>query len=287
MKKNKKMRTLIFGLAALILVSTSCKQDDDITLEDPKGYNMLLIGNSFFRPYANHLGDLALNAGFENHNATVVFRGGENGRPINFWNDSDSIEHEQIKSALDQGNIEYFGMTSGHDPENPIEGHRAWIDYALKNNPNITIFIAIPPIDFPADWDQLVEEHGFNSIQELYEYFVNDIVHYSMVNQLRTEFPSTKIFTIPTGWAAVNLAQMNQDNLLLDDISMFGPKPTSIFTDEKGHQGQIVIEAGTLLWLNSIYNVDLSTNTYDTGFNTDLHEIAIQIMDSHDPNYKQ
>ena len=42
-----------------------------------------------------------------------------------------------------------------------------------------------------------------------------------MVDQLRIEFPSTKIFTIPTGWASVNLDQMNIDNELLDQISRF------------------------------------------------------------------
>jgi hypothetical protein len=28
-------------------------------------------------------------------------------------------------------------------------------------------------------------------------------------------------------------------------------------------------------------------NDFDTGFNTDLHTIAEEIMDAHDPNYKQ
>ena len=79
---------------------------------------------------------------------------------------------------------------------------------------------------------------------------------------------------------------MNLDNELLDDISMVGPKSSSIFTDEKGHQGQIVIETGTMIWLNGIYNVDLSLFNYDTGFTTDLHDIAQDIIDSHDSNYK-
>ena len=85
------------------------------------------------------------------------------------------------------------------------------------------------------------------------------MVHSEIVDELRLEFPSTKIFTIPTGWATINLAQMNLDNELLDDISMVGPKSSSIFTDQKGHQGQIVIETGTMIWLNSIYNVNLSS----------------------------
>ena len=275
----------------------SCSKDEGSPQEESTGYNMLLIGNSFFRPYADHLNNLATEANLHEHNSTIVFRGGENGRPINFWNDSNSEEHQLIKSTLDQGNIEVFGMTSGYDidSENPTEGHSAWIEYALQNNPNIIIFIAIGSFDFPngdsnstrPDWDTFASDNGFNSIQEFYDYYIKEVIHKEIVDELRLEFPSTKIFTIPTGWATKNLAQMNLDNELLDDISMVGPKSTSIFTDEKGHQGQIVIETGTMIWLNSIYDVDLSSFNYDTGFTTDLHAIAQDIINGHDPNYKQ
>ena len=275
----------------------SCSKDEGSPQEESTGYNMLLIGNSFFKPYADHLNTLATEANLNEHSSTVVKRGGELGRPINLWNDSNTEEHQLIKSTLDQGNIEVFGMTSGYDidSDNPTEGHSAWINYALQNNPNIIIFIAIPTFDFPngesngtrPDWDTFASDNGFNSIQEFYDYYVNEMVHKEIVDELRLEFPSTKIFTIPTGWATKNLAQMNLDNELLDDISMVGPKSTSIFTDEKGHQGQIVIETGTMVWINSIYNVDLSSFNYDTGFNTDLHAIAQDIIDNHDSNYKK
>jgi hypothetical protein len=274
-------------IVTLMIVFLSCNKEDELVPENPQGYNMLLIGNSFFRPYAENLDALAIDAGFENHSVTGVFRGGDNGRPINFWNDSLSNQHNSIKAALELENIDLFGMTAGRLPDNPTDGFRDWIEYALQYNPNITIFLSIPPLDFPADWNQTVQDNGFVSIEELYDYFINETIHSTLVDELRAEFPSTNIFTIPTGWAAINLAQMNQDSLLLDNISMFGPKATSIFTDDKGHQGQLVIETGTLLWLNSIYNVDLNTNTYETGFSTDLHEIAKQIMDNHDSYYKQ
>ena len=287
-------------IVALMLVFLSCSKDDNLTGEpqqpiETEGYNMLLIGNSFFRPYAEKLNVMAVDAGFVNHNSNIVFRGGENGRPINFWNDSTSAEHQEIKSALDAGNIEYFGMTFGHDSINRIEGHKAWIECALQNNPDVTIFISLSPFDFPngdpngtrPDWDTFAAENGFNSIQEFYDYYITEIIHNEIVDELRIEFPSTKIFTIPTGLATFDLAQMNIDSLLLDDIDMFGARKTSIFADSKGHQGDIVRETGGLIWLNSIYNVDLNTSTYETGFNTDLHEIAEQITDNHDPNYKQ
>jgi len=273
----------------------SCTKDENPQQIQTQGYNMLLIGNSFFKPYADHLSNLATQANLNEHRSTVVKRGGENGRPINLWNDSNTEEHQLIKSTLDQGNIEIFGMTSGYDigSDNPTEGHSAWIRYALQNNPNIIIFIAIGSFDFPngdsngtrPDWDTFASDNGFNSIQEFYDYYINERIHKEIVDKLRLEFPSTKIFTIPTGWATKNLAQMNLDNELLDDISMFGPKSSSIFTDEKGHQGQIVIETGTMIWLNSIYNVDLSSFNYDTGFNTDLNTIAQDIINNHDSNY--
>lgn len=281
----------------ILVFILSCTKHENPQQIQTQGYNMLLIGNSFFKPYADHLNTLATEANFDEHNSTIVKRGGELGRPINLWNDSNTEEHQLIKSTLDQGNIEVFGMTSGYDidSDNPTEGHSAWINYALQNNPNIIIFIAIPTFDFPngesngtrPDWNTFASDNGFNSIQEFYDYYVNEMVHKEIVDELRLEFPSTKIFTIPTGWAAKNLAQMNLDNELLDDISMIGPKSTSIFTDEKGHQGQIVIETGTMIWLNSIYNVNLSSFNYDTGFNTDLHAIAQDIIDTHDSNYKQ
>jgi predicted esterase len=54
----------------------------------------------------------------------------------------------------------------------------------------------------------------------------------------------------------------------------------------KGHQGQIVRETGGLLWLNNIYNVDLTSSDYTTGFKTDLHQIADDIVQAHDPDYR-
>ena len=281
----------------ILMFILSCTKDENPQPIQTQGYNMLLIGNSFFKPYADHLSSLATEANLNEHISTVVKRGGELGRPINLWNDSNTEEHQLIKSTLDQGNIEVFGMTSGYDidSENPNEGHSAWIQYALQKNPNIIIFIAIGSFDFPngdsnstrPDWDTFASDNGFNSIQEFYDYYINEVIHKEIVDKLRDEFPSTKIFSIPTGWATKNLAQMKIDNELLDDISMFGPKSSSVFTDEKGHQGQIVIETGTMIWLSSIYNMDLSSFNYDIGFITDLHAIAQDIIDSHDSNYKQ
>lgn len=249
------------------------------------GSTMLLMGNSFFRPYAERFSELALEADFLEHQDNLVFRGGDNGTPIGLWTNEDT--NTEIKQILDSGNIEILGMTWYFNENSPLSGFTEWIDYALQNNPNIKIFVSIPPIDFPADWQQRAEGFGYNNIRDLYGYVVSDLTHKSVIDQLREIYPSTEIFTLPTGWATFDLVYQHENNLLLDDISLFGSYDDSIFTDAKGHQGNIVVNTGALIWLNGLYGVNLRTNDVDTGFNTDLHTIAENIANNHDPNYSQ
>ena len=254
-------------------------------LEGMGGSNMLLIGNSFFRPYAERFSELALDADFLEHQDNLVFRGGDNGTPIGLWTNEDT--NAEIKQTLDTGNIDILGMTWYFNETNPLSGFTEWIDYALQNNPNIKIFVSIPPIDFPADWQQRAEDSGYKNIRYLYEDVVSDLTHKATIDQLRELYPSTEIFTLPTGWATFDLVDQHENNLLLDDVSLFGSYDDSIFTDAKGHQGEIVVNTGALIWLNGLYGVNLRTDDSDTGFNTDLHSIAENIMDLHDTNYKQ
>jgi len=253
--------------------------------EGSGGLNMLLMGNSFFRPYAERFRELALDADFLEHRDNLVFRGGDNGTPIGLWNNADT--QTEIKQILDAGDIQMLGMTWYYNENNPLSGFIEWIDYALQNNPNIKIFVSMPPIDFPADWQQRAEGFGYNSVRELYEFVVSDLTHKVVIDQLRERYPSTEIFSLPTGWATFDLVNQYENDLLLDDVSLFGSYDDSIFTDAKGHQGKIVVYTGALVWLNGLYGANLRTNEFDTGFNTDLHTIAEEIMDLHDPNYKQ
>ena len=79
---------------------------------------------------------------------------------------------------------------------------------------------------------------------------------------------------------------MHTDGLLLDSIDLTGPAASSLFTDTKGHQGDIITETGSLMWLQSIYGIDLSEFSFSTGFQTDLPAIAEELVNAHDPMYK-
>ena len=263
-----------------------------ISVADLAGSKMVLIGNSFFRPYAEHFELIATDAGFSDHADTGVFAGGDKGVPNYLWNDPSEANQrnkQSIQDALDEGGIDIFGMTGSNIAESttPTEGYSEWIAYALQKNPDVDILISVPAIDFPADWQQRAEEFGVADIHELYAFFVDEMMNKTLIDALREEFPSTHIFSIPTGKSAKVLAQMYQDNALLDDVLPRGPYEESLFTDAKGHQGKIIVETGKLMWLNGVYGVDLSSNDFDTGFDTDLHNIAAEIMQQHDPSYSR
>jgi len=276
------MKKIAILILVLPLILTSCAKEE---VDEKLGYNMLLMGHSYFKPYANRIGEIAIDAGLINHNQTYVFSPGASGFPIGLWNDT-GAKNQRIKETLDAGNVEVFGMVADSRGLNEsFEGTRNWIAYALQNNPDITIFLSISPPNFPNDWEQTAQQSGFATVQETFTAHINQNVHLELIDFLRAEFPSTNIFSIPTGKASIDLWQMYKDDLLLDSILETGPFETSLFTDEQGHQGEMTAYTGALMWLKGIYKVDLSTNDYDTGFNTDLHTVAEDAMNSHDPDY--
>ena len=78
---------------------------------------------------------------------------------------------------------------------------------------------------------------------------------------------------------------MYSQDELLDRKQLKGNKETSIFTDTLGYAGAILTELECLVWLRSIYDVDLPTLEHTLGFRADLKGIAERIVDEHDPNY--
>ena len=73
---------------------------DDVDGDD---YNVLYIGHSFGRKFAELLEEYAHTAGEANHAQYIEFSGGESGSPGLLWDDA---EHQaNIKAFLDTGEI--------------------------------------------------------------------------------------------------------------------------------------------------------------------------------------
>lgn len=238
------------------------------------GFDSLFIGHSFFRPMAEEMAVLAPAAGFDEHTQTVVFSGGATGAPQGLW--IQDGKRTEIQGVLDTGTIELFGMT--YHPSHPtLEGYRNWIDYALVDNPDVAVFIAIPwltdPVDFTAAAYDAAYTAGYPGIVSV------------LIDPLRSEYPDTTIFAIPYGFSAVELYNRWDAGTLTDVSELVGSNGSGVFRDDFGHADLILEDLSSLVWLQAIYGVDLAT--FDAGYpwTLDLNAIAASILAEHDPAY--
>ena len=73
---------------------------------------------------------------------------------------------------------------------------------------------------------------------------------------------------------------MFETGQLEDDLDQLtGQKATSVFTDEKGHAGQILIDTGTLIWLHAVHGVEPLYVSEFTQWNTDIRVIAESVLE--------
>ncbi|MEM7139978.1 MAG: hypothetical protein AAF548_03035 [Actinomycetota bacterium] len=238
------------------------------------GYETLMIGHSFFNPFAQGMSFHGPNAGFTDHSQSTVFSGGGTGAPQALWNNAS--KRATIQGHLDDGDIELFGMT--YHPQYPnLTGYINWVDYALAQNPDTRFFIAFPWLPNPSTYNATDFSNFWHGAYET--------IAFGIVDDLRALYPGVDFFSIPHGQAAVELFTLFDAGQLPDVSVLQGNASNAIFTDNLGHAGDILRELGRLVFLRGIYGVELSTYDYDPGFTTDLLAIADAIMDGHDPAY--
>jgi len=257
--------------ALLILALGAGKVAADVP--DP-GFKSLFIGHSFFRPFAEGMPSYVGAAGITGHSQSIVFSGGASGTPEALWNNAS--KRAQIQAVLDGGDIELFGMT--YHPTYPSTvGYENWITYALDKNPTTRIFIALPWLPQPSNYSA-------TNYANLWVAF-NTTAWQDFVDSIRALYPGVDIYSIPYGQSAGELRLLQDANNLPDAPNLQGNASNSIFTDNLGHAGDILVDLGRLVWLNAIYDVDLANYSFGPSYNTDLHAIAKSIMDAHDPEY--
>jgi hypothetical protein len=239
------------------------------------GFNSLLIGHSFFKPFADGMPNYVAAAGIAGHSQSVVFNGGANGAPQALW--EHATKGPQIRAILDGGDVELFGMTY-HGDYPTLEGYENWIDYALNKNPNTRFFIGLPWSPTPASTDAAT--YGTNWLS------VHANGWHTFIDAIRALYPDVDIYAIPYGQSAVELRYLLAAENLAAAPNLIGAAANSIYTDNLGHPGNILRDLGRLVWLNAIYDVDLSTYSFGPTYaGTDLNAIAKSIMDAHDPDY--
>ena len=245
---------------------------EDVNAED---YNVLYIGHSFGRKFAELLEDYAHTAGANDHAQYIEFSGGESGSPGLLWEDA---EHQaNIKAFLDTGEIDVLIMIccSPEFIETLDTDQAIWnfTDYAVEKNPDIRIGLSMPWKDFPGDYEN-ASEYAANSTLDLYPYWGN------LSDDLRIDYPGTEVFTFHHGALAYEMREMFEAGELEGDVQRLqGPKATSLFTDEKGHAGEIFIDTGALIWLHAVHGVDPMTMPEFTQWEVDIRQISKDIIE--------
>ena len=245
-----------------------------------EGKKVLYIGHSFGRPFARELPSFVEMAGIDNHVQEIVFRGGPNGSPQSLW--EDPKVRVEIQDILAEGDTDLLVMICCS--ENFLESRQSdwavenWIDYAVSVNPDTDFALALPWPDYPEDYEnnEAYSERIIEAHASAWHPFIDD---------LRELYPQSEIKSIFHGRAAVELRGLFESGSLPEISEMTSKRPPGIFTDRKGHAGQILLDLGTLIWLGTIYDIDMNDfpvselKINGESYETDLLGMAQEILD--------
>lgn len=225
-----------------------------------KGYNGLYMGHSFFNPSARELEKIVRDTTIIEHRQYLVRAGGKGGSPDFLW--SNKIRRKEGLQFLNTKKIDLVVMTY-HSPENSsVEHYCRWFDYAIAKNPETTFMVAIPwPRNlYKASRKQLTYDYRMALAQRLYR---------NLIMKLREKYPENKILFCPYGLVTYELIDrfnagklpgvkylVNMDRKTRHESET---KKEQILNDKIGHPGELVAKLGALLWLQTLYNYDLST----------------------------
>lgn len=238
------------------------------------GLTVLYAGHSFGRPFAENMTDATRLAGIDGHEQRVVFRGGENGAPQAMWDDPDV--RALIREELDDGAVDVviliccsaeFRETANRDDQ--AVSDQAILEivaYAVERNPETRFGLAMPWMDFPNQYATAADHRALiDAAYPLYQQLAESISEASN---------GVDIFTFFHGAAVYEVRSRFEQGLIPELTNLIGPRRSSVFTDEKGHAANMAIDAGTLIWLEAIYDVHPLDVPPIAGYDVDIREIA-------------
>ncbi len=244
-----------------------------------EGKKVLYIGHSFGRPFARELPSFVEMAGIDNHVQEIVFRGGPNGSPQSLW--EDPKVRVEIQDILAEGDTDLLVMICCS--ENFLESRQSdwavenWIDYALSVNPDTDFALALPWPDYPEDYEnnEAYSERIIEAHTSAWHPFIDDLL---------ALYPQSEIQSIFHGRAALELRGLFESGSLPEISKMTSKRPPGLFKDRKGHAGQILVDLGTLIWLGTIYDIDIDDfpvselKINGESYETDLLGMAQEIL---------
>ena len=263
MQNQRPPLKLVLSVFALCFVLSGASLAEE-PAKPKKGYNCVLMGHSFFVPMARQLEEHAKRCGFEDHQQVVTGAGGSKGSPGALW--KNLPDKARSREAIRSGSVNLVGFTLA-DSGSELADFKAWVDFALEHNPKTSFFIMAPSTRYA--------NKSFQDFEEGWEH-IDTTVH-GLIEALRKDYPETTFFCIPQGQVLVELWRLFDKGQLPEVAQLKSRDESSIFRDNIGHGGEVVVKTGTLLWLATIYEVDLNQYEWDTQVKTDLKALAQKI----------
>ncbi len=227
--------------------------------ENIKGYTGLYMGHSFFMPCVQHLEKVVPGTHIVGHTQYAVIGGGRNGSAKELWTNPE--RSRKAKQHLDTGKVDLLVMTYFSPGDSAIEHYRKWFDYAISKNPNVTFMLTIP-------WGKGLHKASKEQLNQK-KRNSSQGVHDSLVAPLRKKYPKNKVLFCPYGLGTYELIDRFNDGklpgvkYLLDTDKKRRvknrPKQESLLKDEISHPNGLIARVGSLLWLQTLYDYDLST----------------------------
>jgi len=256
-----------------IPVSTTTTIPVEAEVGGIEGLEVLYIGHSFGRPFAANLESITGLAGIDGHEQHIIFKGGEGGAPQAMWEAPE--QQALIMERLDTGTVDVVVMIccSQEFKDSAGQSDHAIFDisaYALEQNPDTRIGLAMPWLDFPSSYAS-VDDHRavIDAVWPLYQ---------QLAGRVSSELGGA-VFAFYHGAAVFEVRALFEQGLLSDVTNLIGPRSDSVFTDEKGHAGTLAKDAGTLVWLHAIYGVDPLDLPPFNNYDVDIREIAGAALD--------
>ena len=252
---EKLMKKCFVFLGVVLLCTGSLVAEE---AKEVKGYTGLYMGHSFFWPSVHQLKKVVPDTSLVGHKQFLVQGGGAKGSPGKLW------ENEKTRKAgqahLNTKSIDVLILTYHSPPNSSIEHYSKWFDYALAQNPDTTFMVALA-------WGTHLykaDEKRLNNLKKgpsrLYE---------ALIVKLRKKYPRNAVLYCPYGLGTYELIdRFNQGKLPGIKFLLNPDRKTrqlsrknneQIFNDELGHVGELVAKLGALLWLKTLYDLDLST----------------------------
>jgi hypothetical protein len=263
MRSQRSANQLIVSVFALCFVLSGASPAEE-RAKPKKGYNCVLMGHSFFVPMARQLEEHAKRCGFKDHKQVVSGRGGSKGSPGSLW--KNLPDKDKSREAIRSGSVNLVGLTFASSGSE-LADYKKWVDFALKHNPKTSFFIMAPSTRY--------QNKSFKEFEEGWKK-VHATVH-GLIVALRKDYPGTTFFCIPQGKVLVELWRLFDKGQLPEVSKLKSRNESCIFRDNIGHGGKVPIKMGTLLWLATIYKVDLKQYKWDTMVKTDLKAMAQKI----------